>query len=82
MVLFNVRAHIMDMYHLARMLYYRKKNEVIISYTGELHTEQYGKFLKNYYKMEEKYEYSKRKDDVKTVRCVKFPKEIYKKIIK
>lgn len=85
MVLFNVRAHIMDMYHLARMLYYKNKNEILISYTGQVHTEQYRSFFKHYYKMEEKYEYSKNKgceDDNKVIRCVQFPKEIYKQIIK
>lgn len=44
----NTLVHLMDMYHLARMLYYMDKTTNIISYTGSHHTHNYMEFFEKY----------------------------------
>lgn len=44
--------HLMDMYHLARMLCYMDKQTHLISYTGSYHTNSYKIFFKKYMKLD------------------------------
>lgn len=44
----NTLVHLMDMYHLSRMLYYMDKNKNMISYTGSHHTHNYKEFFGKY----------------------------------
>lgn len=76
--LFSMLVHLMDMYHLARMLHYMKKSNVIVSYTGSQHTHAYMEFFKTYYniKMVHENDKSHQNVDMSKKRCVDIPLDI------
>lgn len=77
----EVTSHLMDMYHLARMLYYKNKNDIIVSYTGEAHTKNYETFFKYYYKMDEILVDQGRETKNSRQRCVSIPQKIVKDLL-
>lgn len=72
-------VHLMDMYHLARIMYYIDKQNNIISYTGSDHTHNYYDFFKNYMglSLEHVDDKSKLAQDAKNKRCVCVPNNLF-----
>lgn len=71
-------THLMDMYLLARLLYYIKKKDTkqIVTYTGSMHTDNYVKFFTKYMK-ESKLLYQEDNTESKRIkRLVSLPADI------
>jgi hypothetical protein len=72
-------THLMDMYLLARLLYYVKKKDTkqILTYTGSMHTDNYVTFFTKYMKEESKLLYQEDNTESKRIkRCVSLPANI------
>lgn len=69
-------THIMDMYTLARMMYYIEKGDssLFVSYAGSLHTLNYLMFFMVYLEGSEMIHYQPESNVTKSKRCVTLPK--------
>jgi hypothetical protein len=80
-VIHHYLLHMMDMYHLARMLYYisTKPSNFVISYTGSAHTHNYIEFFTKFYKKHSSVlhldDKSTQVDDLTNKKCVAIPQE-------
>lgn len=80
-VIHHYLLHMMDIYHLARMLYYvsTKSSNFVISYTGSTHTHNYIEFFTKFYKQHTSVlhldDKSTQMDDLTNKRCVVIPQE-------
>ena len=72
---------IMDMYHLARMLYYIEQGDskVFVSYTGLAHTQFYKVFFTKY--MKGKIVFSSIAEDTKNKKCLLVPENVLSKFM-
>lgn len=82
-VFFHFMAHLMDMYHLSRMLYYIHKTKILVSYTGSDHTHRYIHFFQRFYKSKTLHynDKSEQTDDLSNKRCIDIPIQIAKTLI-
>jgi hypothetical protein len=75
-------THLMDIYSIARILYYIEKGtqKNIVSYTGANHAYSFTNFFKNYITSDIEWEYNSETEKASELRCVYLPLNINKKI--